>query len=143
MSTPKINTPNGKPFKFGAFRVKQHAIGLLNMLYTSNELAEAFETDRRVILERWIGAGLPYTKDDHGRYWFSGREVEAWVKVVSARSEKRHVPEGTIWCNKCKKHVKPNDTRTGEKRRLTYLRATCPQCGRPIARVTGSKGAAW
>lgn len=145
MKASKNTPPKEKPFKFEVSHAVQTSRNLLNMMYTSDELAEVFKTRRRVIIEGWIKAGLPHTKDEHGHYWFNGYEVAAWMKDVheQAKAAKPKYPPDVTWCVRCWEMVKMKNIQPEEDGKYIFNRGLCPHCGTQLRRMITTKGAAW
>jgi hypothetical protein len=127
-----------------AGQVRSKAKGLMNMMYTSAELAEALGVDRRALLDRWIKEGLPYTQDAKRRYWFNGRDVAAWVVAYKTpRVQSLDMPKGMAMCLSCRQPVRIKDPQESTVKRTRIVNGTCPNCGGPVNRISGRKGAAW
>ena len=116
---------------------------LLDMLYTTSEIADVFGVERRTVITQWLAAGAPHSKDDRGRYWFNGREVAEWVKRITP-PERAAVPTGLSYCLKCKTSVQAIDLKPKSVVRRNGLmlmeRGTCPKCGSTVHHTVGAEG---
>lgn len=133
-----MTTPRNAKSALISGNTRLRAKGLLNMMYTATELSDDLNITRRTLIDRWLPAGLPFTKDAKGHYWFNGRDVAQWAAAY--QNEKAHVmPADSTWCLSCKDVVVIKDPKPHEGRRMLLIRGICPQCGRVIYRFNGSK----
>ncbi len=114
-------------------RAKTRAEGLLDMLYTPQELAEELLIDRQKVYSDLLPAGMPHTQDESGLVWLHGLTVAAWIKTIDQRYEV-HVPEGHTYCVHCKAAVKLVRATRMPHGKVDLLQAECPQCGSRINR---------
>lgn len=108
--------------------------GLLPMLYTVRELAEAVGIPERT-LRAWLAAGAPHQREAGGHIWIHGREFSGWV--AGKRASRRQYPlgEGQGYCLRCKRVVNLLEPRTIHFRgKLNRTRGTCDRCGGIVCR---------
>lgn len=113
---------------------------LLNMMYTSTELADELNVDRPYLTENLVKMhGMPSERDENGRYWFSGMDVLRWIEKYhdDKMSRKRNrVPyaDNEFYCIHCKKRVFNDDYRIEQPSGGHHMQktTTCPECHRPI-----------
>ena len=113
---------------------KLRARGLLDMLYSPEDLAFELQIDKRAIYRKLIPAGLPCRKDDTGHVWVHGPEAARWIlSLGKTKAQPMAADEG--YCFKCKKPVKMSARPKKVKRmRMTMLTWPCPECGTMVNR---------
>ncbi len=114
--------------KSAKLRVK----GLLDMLYTAEELAVELNMDPRLITNTLIPEGLPHTKDEKERIFLHGPAVQAWVNNL--RAIKSNLRTDEVYCLGCRKVVSLVKPRRVRQANLVLLKARCPECGSKVNR---------
>ncbi len=108
--------------------------GLLPMLYTVVELAEAIGAVERTLRD-WLVHGAPHLRDADGHIWIHGREFAGWVASMRKPARKRKLRDDQAYCVHCRKVVQLLDPETRRVRgKLTDTRGTCSLCGRMVHR---------
>ena len=113
---------------------------LLDMMYTSTELADELCVDRPYLTENLVKMhGMPSQRDENGRYWFCGRDVVKWIETYhdDKMSRKRNrVPyaDNEFYCIHCKKRVFNDDYKIVQPSGGHHMQkeTMCPECRRPI-----------
>lgn len=111
---------------------KLKARGLLNMLYKPSEVAEELGVDKTAIYKRWLPAGLPHTRDEHGHIWIHGPTAYQWM--VDNKSRSAVLKDDEAWCLHCKRPVPLVNPTPVVHGALKLLKAACPKCGRTVNR---------
>lgn len=112
---------------------KCRATGLLDMMYTPDDLAQELGITKRDIYHKLIPAGLPHIRDESGHVWIYGPEVAKWIdEIYQGRSFK--LGEGEAYCLRCNKGVMMVNPQCRQVGRLTILQGTCPDCGAKVNR---------
>ena len=111
------------------------APGLLPMLYTCQELAEALGLPDSTLRD-WLAFGAPHTRDSRQHIWINGKDFAAWVKTHH-RPQKAEstLREDEAYCLRCKAVVSlVNPVTHIVKGKLTHTRGQCPTCGNTVVR---------
>ncbi len=104
------------------------APGLLPMLYTPRELAEATGAVERTLRD-WLNAGAPHTRDSRGHTWINGREFSGWVEGIRKNRRRIKLKDNEAYCLRCGQAVELVDADTRHVRgKLTLTRGICPRC---------------
>jgi len=109
------------------------APGLLPMLYTPSELAEALGLTAPTIRD-WLGRGLPHERDDGGRLWINGRACAAWLEQARRPAQPRPMAAGEAYCFRCRRPVKPENPVCRINGKVTRWSGLCPACGTAVHR---------
>ena len=107
---------------------------LLNMEYTTGELAEVLGTTPKYIRQSLIiKRGAPARTDKSGRVWINGFEFKKWLdEDLYPKTKKETTPlaDNEFYCIKCREHRITNSYVIDVNRRGTeYKKAYCPVCG--------------
>ena len=116
---------------------------LINMMYTSSELAEELNLDRAYITQDLVKLfDLPCEKDDHGRLWFNGSDVRKWIEnshKVSQEKKQNKQPyaENEFYCLRCKKRVFTDKSEVIVPSGGSHFMqmAYCPECGMKMHKI--------
>ena len=117
---------------------------LLNMMYTSTELAEELSVERPYLTENLVKLhGMPAQRDEKGRYWFNGLDVRKWIeKEHNERQTKKksqtQYADNEFYCIHCRKRVFNDDYKIERPQGGGHFmkRTSCPECGRDIFKFT-------
>lgn len=115
----------------------QHASEkLLNMMYTSGELAEELGMSREWVTKTFHNHyHVPAEIDENGRIWFHGLTVQKWITEYRANHthtirNKKPFAENEYYCLHCKSRKIVNDYRLEPCKGGNFLKiAQCPDCG--------------
>jgi ribosomal protein S27AE len=118
--------------------VQRRAKGLLDMLYTPDDLADDLGIDQRLVYVRLIPAGLPHTKDKSGHIWIHGLEASQWITNLF-KGKHFALGENQAYCLKCGKAVTMLDPKLWKAGKMTLLKGTCPDCGTTVNRGVKQK----
>jgi hypothetical protein len=125
MIPPKIKLPHSVIVK---------SPGLLPMLYSVRELAQAVGTAERTLRD-WLTAGAPHLRDNQGHLWINGREFAGWAALRHKPGWERKLNDSQAYCMHCKQVVEMLVPQTRHIRgKLTSTRGTCSRCGGIIHR---------
>jgi hypothetical protein len=111
---------------------KLRAAGLMDMLYTAEELASELNMDQQIVRNLLIPEGMPYTQDENGRIFLHGPQIQSWISRL--RTAAPHLGPKEVYCLGCRKVVplvKPRAVRKGSQ---VLLKAKCPTCGAKVNR---------
>ena len=124
-SKSSINLPHGVIVK---------APGLLPMLYTVPELAEALRMPQRTLRD-WLAHGAPHTRDRSDHIWINGQVFSDWVAGQRRKAPVSRLRPGEGYCIFCRQVVQIlRPTRHPSTGRLVYIRGICPQCHGKVTR---------
>jgi uncharacterized protein with PIN domain len=108
--------------------------GLLPMLYTVCELAEAVGAVERTLRD-WLVLGAPHLRDERERIWIHGQEFAAWVAGMRKQKRERKLKDNEALCMRCDQIVEMLEPKTMHIRgKLINTRGKCPHCGCRINR---------
>jgi len=108
--------------------------GLLPMLYSVRELAEAVGVAERTLRD-WLAHDVPHSRDSRGHLWIRGREFAKWVKAKRKPRLNRRLNDNQAYCMHCKQVVEMLNPETRPVRgKLTSTRGKCARCGGAIHR---------
>jgi hypothetical protein len=134
MSNDKISRLANKPIIRG--RLKGNELrklsGLLDMLYTPSELANAIGFTRRQVYRAYLPLGCPNEKDDSGHILINGRAFREWYRTTY---RKQKLDENEAYCLACKFAVpliNPTELHKGNYR---YWSSNCPNCGSKLSKA--------
>jgi len=119
--------------------VQRRAKGLLDMLYTPDDLADDLGIPQRMVYRRLIPAGLPHTKDSRGHIWIPGPEASQWIDHLF-KGKRFVLGDGQAYCMKCGKAVTIVNPKRWKAGKLTLLKGTCPHCGVTVNRGVKQNG---
>ena len=105
---------------------------LLNMFYTSAELAQEIGFTTRQIYRVYVPLGCPCVRDDRGCLWINGNLFAEWYEETYPKNS---LLQDEAFCLTCKKSVKMIDPVKQRKDRLSYWVCKCSACGRRLARI--------
>lgn len=119
---------------------------LLDMMYTSTELAEELGIQRQYVTQILVKRyEFPSQKDEKGRLWFHGLTVAKWIeeqhKATLAKKKDRHnhpYAEKEFYCLRCKKRVvveQYEKLKPKEGNKLLWT-SQCPDCGMIVNKFT-------
>ena len=119
----KIKIPHG---------VIVRAPGLLPMFYTSRELSDELQVNRKDIVY-WIKKGLPHKRDARNHIWINGRECAAWIKnIQKSKQTKIKLEENEAYCLTCNKAVDVENPVIQDANGKLLLKGICPTCNRKV-----------
>jgi predicted RNA-binding Zn-ribbon protein involved in translation (DUF1610 family) len=104
---------------------------VLDMLYTSAELASEIGITTRQIYRVYVPLGCPVLRSS-GRLFISGYDFARWYEATYPRVSLASDEGFCLTCRKAVKVLKPEKWVSG---RLSYLVFSCPSCGRQISRI--------
>jgi hypothetical protein len=111
---------------------KRNRLGrLLNMMYTTHELAAEIGVSARLIRKAYIPLGCPHERNRQNHIMINGVVFRDWY--LSTYS-KRSPAEDEAFCLACGDAVKMVEPSPRELDGLSYVVARCPDCGRNVAR---------
>jgi endogenous inhibitor of DNA gyrase (YacG/DUF329 family) len=109
------------------------------MEYKPSELAEELGVNVLTVYRRYIPAGCPHRKDEHGQIWIHGESFAVWAQGIhkQERAKKDKVLQsGEGWCLTCKKVVVIQNPHTRPLRgKAGLMEGICPVCGRKVTRT--------
>src|SRR5438105_3571675 len=73
--------------------------GLLDMWYTSLELAEELKVSPLLIRRRWVRSGLPHRREQRS-IWIRGTDLMHWAN--QQRRERQALGQGQAYCMHCR-----------------------------------------
>jgi hypothetical protein len=123
--------------KFLPREAKLRANGLLDMLYTPDDLADELGIRQRDVYRKLLPAGLPHSKDKSEHIWIHGLEAMRWIHDLY-RGKHFQLGDNEAFCLKCNKVVPLVNPKKWKSGKMTLLKASCPDCGRTVNR--GVKG---
>lgn len=104
---------------------------LLDMQYTTTELAAHVGFTRRQIYRVYEKLGCPHTRDFQGHLWINGAEFRRWYHRTYPPIK---LGENEAFCATCRRAMPIIEPQHIEKKGLVYLRSTCPVCERILIR---------
>jgi hypothetical protein len=104
---------------------------LLNMMYTTNELANEIGVSARTVRRIYVPLGCPHTRNQQNHIMINGVAFREWYQGMY---KKRSPAEDEAFCLTCGNVVKMVDPSPKELDGLFYVVARCPNCGRNVAR---------
>jgi hypothetical protein len=105
---------------------------LLNMMYTTIELAKEIDISPRIVREVYIPLGCPYTRNRQNHIMINGIAFRDWYQEVY---KKRTLASNEAFCISCKQEVIMVKTSPMEINGLSYLLSECPVCGRSLSKI--------
>ncbi len=138
MDTPPDRVIKNRPILRGRLKGNQlrKLIGLLDMLYTPAELAEAVGFTRRQVYRAYLHLGCPHVKDETAHIFINGHEFYGWYQ---ATYRKQKLGEEEVYCVSCKCAVPLINPIAMQKNNYHYWSAICPNCHRKLARAITNK----
>jgi len=106
---------------------------LLNMLYTTRELADEIGISARLIRDVYIPLGCPHTRNHQNHIMINGMVFRDWYQQLY---KKRSLALDEAFCLTCRGAVEIVDPIDNEDDGLSYLLSECPNCGRTLAKIT-------
>ncbi len=106
--------------------------GLLDMLYTPDELAIEIGFNQEQVYRAYVPLGCPHEREGRNHILINGKRFSAWYKKLYA---KKVLHQDEIFCMTCKKPVKIVTPEIIQKVKLTYLVSNCPNCGRRTSKI--------
>lgn len=104
------------------------APGLLPMLYTIQELAEALNIPNSTLRD-WLARGAPHQRNERKQTWIIGTEFAAWVNSQRKEVRNRRLADSEAFCMHCKEVVSMvSPTARHIKGKLYHIKGQCPQC---------------
>ncbi len=110
--------------------------GLLNMLYTSKELASEIGINVNQIYAVYVPLGCPVQRDDRKHIFINGKSFAEWYTKVYI---KIRLAEDETFCKTCKQGVKIYQPKQKTKGGLSYVLSVCPVCGRGLTKIIDFK----
>jgi len=104
---------------------------LLNMMYTTNELANEVGVSPRLIRRVHVPLGCPHSRNQQNHIMINGVSFRNWYQGMY---KKRSPAKDEAFCLKCGDVVKMVDPAPKELNGLSYVVAKCSYCGRNVAR---------
>jgi len=104
---------------------------LLNMMYTTNELANEIGVSPRMVRRVYVPLGCPHTRNQQNHIMINGVDFRDWYQRMY---KKRSPAEDEAFCLICGDTVKMVDPSPKELDGLSYVVAKCSNCGSNIAR---------
>jgi hypothetical protein len=102
--------------------------GLLPMLYTVRELADAIGVHERTLRD-WLMAGAPHSRARKGHSWINGREFAKWVVSMRKPKRERKLKDHEAFCLRCNEVVEMVNPKVNHIRgKLFVHRGKCPKC---------------
>lgn len=125
MNEPRVHLPHN---------VIAKAPGLLPMLYTIRELAEALDTPNSTLRD-WLARGAPHRRDARKQIWIVGTEFAVWVASQRKKVRDRQLKDTEAFCVRCSQVVNlVSPTVCHVKGKLYHIKGKCPQCNCTINR---------
>ena len=106
---------------------------LLNMLYTTRELADEIGISARLIRDVYIPLGCPHTRNRQNHIMINGMVFKDWYQQLY---KKRSLALDEAFCLTCRGAVEIVDPIDNEDNGLSYVLSECPNCGRTLAKIT-------
>ena len=106
--------------------------GLLDMLYTPDELAIEIGFNQEQVYRAYVPLGCPHEREGRNHILINGKKFSAWYKSNYGKTE---VGQDEIFCMTCKRPVKLVSPEVKQNGKLTYLLSTCPICGRRTSKI--------
>ena len=111
---------------------KRNRLGrLLNMMYTTIELANEIGVSPRMVRRVYVPLGCPHTRNQQNHIMINGAAFRDWYQGMY---KKRSPAEDEAFCLTCGDAVKMVEPSPRELDGLSYVVARCPICGRNVAR---------
>ncbi len=116
------------------FRINSKRDRLLNMYYTTGELAEELGVTRDYVTHSLLFSGkVPYKQEETGRIYINGDDVRKWIETFyderRNKKESRRLAKNEFLCVKCHRRKiieNPSISKEGNK---CVMIAYCPDCG--------------
>jgi len=105
---------------------------LLNMMYTTRELADEIGVSDRLIREVYVSLGCPNTRNRQNHIMINGIAFRDWYQSVY---RKRKLAPDEAFCIGCRDAVAMDRPSLKKANGLSYLVMKCPRCGRSLARI--------
>lgn len=107
---------------------------LLNMEYSTGELAKVFGTTPKYIRQSLIICrGAPSRKDSSGRIWINGQDLREWLDnnfYPGANEKSEKLAENEFYCVKCRaRRITDSYVLDINRKGTEFKKAYCPVCG--------------
>ena len=109
---------------------------LLNMFYTTNELAFELGVSARRIRRVYVPMGCPSQRNSQNHIMINGMEFRNWYL---ATHQKLRLRTGQAYCVSCKRVVRMHQPQRKTAIGVIYMLAKCPRCGQKVARIIGRR----
>src|SRR5574340_336969 len=104
------------------------ANGLLDMMYTPEDLSYELGIEKWEIRQKLLPAGLPHQKDKTGHVWIHGLEARMWIRALG-QGKHQALAAGEAYCMKCRKVVTMENPKRVKHGKMTVLTGACSVCG--------------
>ena len=116
-------------------KIYNKRIKLLDMPYTTSELAETLDLPRRFVTDSLLRVySIPSEKDSTDRIYINGNDVKKWIEsmfAVKKDKEKRRKPllENEFYCMKCRQRIFTDIYSIEDEKGALVKISKCPECG--------------
>jgi len=108
---------------------------LLDMLYSTKELASEIGINHEQIYRVYIPLGCPHERDSKNHILINGRLFRDWYQ---ANYKKPLISKNETFCIACQKPVAITNPANKQKGELSYILCKCPHCSRTLSKITAN-----
>lgn len=114
-------------------REKYHnLLGLIDSLYTPEELANDVGFTRRQVYRVYIPLGCPHQRNERDHILINGKLFREWYFETYKKPE---IASDEVYCLSCKQIVPIVNSVSKSKGRYKYQLITCPNCGKKVSKA--------